>query len=112
MPNELDPIVGQWYLHRDKGEMFQIVAVDASSGCVETQSFAGDVEELDWAGWHEMDIEVAAAPEDSTGPFDGIEPDDLGLSETGMSSQDWRMSLEASRPAEESWQDAAAYDEL
>lgn len=108
MPNELDPIVEQWYLRRDKGELFRVVAVDAATGCIELQSFGGDVEELEADAWREMDIEPAEAPEDWTGPFDDIETDDLGLTETDMSPRDWRTSLEPMQPAEETWQDAAA----
>jgi hypothetical protein len=112
MPNELNPSIGQWYMHRDKGEMFQVVAVDAASGCIETQAFDGDLEEVEAGAWPGMDIERAPAPEDWTGPFDDIEPDDLGLTETAMSSQDWRRLLEPNQAAEESWQDARVSDEL
>jgi hypothetical protein len=112
MPNELDPIVGQWYLHRDKGEMFRVVAADAAAGFVEIQYFDADVEELEMDAWREMDIETAAEPEDWTGPFDEIEPDELGLTDTSMSPQDWRSSLESVRTAEESWEDTRAADEI
>ena len=111
MANELEPIVGQWYMHRDKGEMFQVVAVDAGAEYIEIQSFDGDVEELDGSAWRDMDIETAAAPEDCTGPFDEVEPEDLGLTETAMSPQDWRQSLESLRTAEERWPDARPPDE-
>ena len=100
-PNELAPVVGQWYLHRDKGEMFRVVAADSTAGWVETQDFDGDVEELDMDAWRSMQIELAEAPEDWTGPFDDIESDDLGYTETGMSTQDWREPLESLRAADE-----------
>jgi hypothetical protein len=112
MPNELDPIVGQWYLHRDKGEMFRVVAVDTTQDYIEIQSFDGDVEELETAAWQAMDIEAAEAPEDWTGPLDDIELDDLGLTETDMTPQDWRQPLEPIQAAEEPWQDARPPDEL
>lgn len=112
MPNELDPVVGQWYLHRDKGAMFRVVAVDARSGSTEIQNFDGDVEELELDAWGEMEIETAEPPEDWTGPFDDIEPDDLGYTETAMAAQDWRLSLETTGVAAEPWQDGRAIDEL
>lgn len=112
MPNEFDPIVGQWYQRRDKGEMFRVVAADSGTGCTEIQYFDGDVEELETDAWREMDLEPAEAPEDWTGPFDDIETDDLDLTETAMSPQDWRLSLESIRTAEEPWQDTRAPDEL
>lgn len=111
MPNELDPIVGQWYSHRDKGEMFRVVAADAATDSIEMQSFDGDVQELDASAWREMDIDIAEAPEDWTGPYDDIEPDDLGLTESAMSSQDWRQPLEPIQVAEEPSQDARPPDE-
>ncbi|HEY0943600.1 MAG TPA: DUF6763 family protein [Steroidobacter sp.] len=109
MPNELDPVIGQWYAHRDKGEMFLVVAVDEASGSVEMQSFDGDVEEVDASAWRDMDIETAEPPEDWTGPYDDIETDDLGMTETDMSTQDWRRSLE---PVQQPWQDTLPPDEL
>lgn len=112
MPNELDPVIDQWYAHCDKGEMFRVVAVDAASGSIEVQSFDGDVEEVDASAWRDMDIETAQPPEDWTGPYDDVETDDLGMTETDMSTQDWRRSLEPVQPLEEPWQDARPPDEL
>lgn len=94
MQNELDPRVGQWYLHRDKGEMFRVVALDSSTDGIETQRYDGDLEELDSDAWREMDIEATAAPEDWTGPFDDVAPGDRGETETPMSLHDWRVALE------------------
>lgn len=95
MKNELEPTVGQWYLRRDKGQMFRIVAVDPASGSIDVQSFDGDIEELDMEAWREIDVESAAAPEDWTGPYDDLEQDDLGYSETAVAPRDWRVSLES-----------------
>jgi hypothetical protein len=92
--------------------MFRVVATDAAAGYVEIQYFDGDVEELEMDAWRAMDIEVAAEPEDWTGPFDEIEPDELGFADTAMSPQDWRSSLESMRAAEESWEDTRAADEI
>ena len=111
MPNELDPIVDQWYQHRDKGEMLRVVAVDQPTGVVEIQYFDGDIEELDLDAWRDMDVELAEPPEDWTGPFDDIETDDLGYTETAMTQQDWRTPLDTVRTDEESWQDARPMDE-
>lgn len=112
MPNELDPMVGQWYLHLDKGETFRVVAVDAATRSIEIQNFDGDVEEFDMDAWRDMDIDAAEAPEDWTGPFDDIEPDDLGYTETEMSPENWREPLQPIAVAEEAWQDGRAPDEI
>ena len=108
MTNELDPLVNQWYMHRDKGEMFRIVATDTASGNVQIQYFDGDVEEIERDAWCDLEIDAAAAPEDWTGPYDDIDPADLGSTDTSMRPQDWRSALEFHRPAEEAWQERRA----
>lgn len=109
--NELEPVIGDWYLHRDKGETFRVVAIDEESGIIETQSFDGDVEELELDAWWDLDIEPAEPPEDWTGPYDDIEADDLDYSDTGMSGRDWREPLEPLRGPEETWAPEAAQEE-
>ena len=41
MGNRLPPVVGNWYSHRDKGALFQVVALDEEAGTVEIQEFDG-----------------------------------------------------------------------
>jgi hypothetical protein len=112
MVNELDPIVGNWYRHLDKGQMFKVVALDETTALVEFQHFDGDIEEVDLATWRGMDLEIAAAPEDWSGSVDVVERDDLGYSETGMSGQDWRESLQETRSdLTEAWQDTGSKED-
>jgi len=94
MPIENDPVVAQWYRHLDKGYRFQITSVDQIEGTVDIQHFDGDVEELDLDDWYGLEIEPIEAPEDWTGPMDGVEPDDLGYTETDMTKSDWNEPLE------------------
>lgn len=101
MGNELDPIVGNWYRHLDKGQYFTVVAIDEEDGTVEIQHFDGDLEELDLADWPALDIELAEAPEDWTGPVDDVELDDLPYTETAMSAADWAEPLAETHTAEE-----------
>lgn len=108
MMNELNPLVNQWYMHHDKGEMFRIVATDAASGNLQIQYFGGDVEEIERDAWRDLDIEAAEAPEDWTGPYDDIDLEEVGAIDTGMRPQDWRIALEAHRPSEEAWQESRA----
>lgn len=107
MKIDIDPIIGNWYRHLDKGQMFRVIAVDESDRTVELQHFDGDIEEVTMVGWRAMDLEVSEAPEDWTGPMDDIEPDDLGYSsETVMSDEDWRAPLqEVRRDPHEAWED-------
>jgi hypothetical protein len=109
MDKELDPIVGNWYRHLDKGQMFRVIAFDDSEATVELQHFDGDVEEVGLRAWQAMDLEVSGAPEDWTGPMDDVEPDDLGYSsETAMSEADWRAPLqELPGDGHEGWEEIA-----
>jgi hypothetical protein len=109
MRAELDPIIGNWYRHLDKGQMFQVIAFDEGDATIELQHFDGDIEEVSLVAWRTMDLEVSEAPEDWTGPMDDIERDDLGYSsETAMSDEDWRAPLqEVRRDSHEAWEDTA-----
>jgi hypothetical protein len=81
MSNRLTPIIGYWYNHLDKGNLFQVVAIDRDSETIEIQEFDGGLDEFDFEEWRQMEIEEAAPPEDWTGPVDELEADDLGYSD-------------------------------
>ena len=83
MSNRLQPVVGHWYNHVDKGDLFQVVALDEQSGTIEIQEFDGGLDEIDLEEWRQMSIEPAAPPEDWTGPVDELERDDLGYTDSG-----------------------------
>lgn len=76
MPSMVEPRHGQWYAHLDKGGMFKVVAIDPSDGSIEVQTFEGDVAEFESDDWQELDLEAVAEPDDCSGPFDELEPDD------------------------------------
>jgi hypothetical protein len=106
MSNRLQPVVGQWYNHLDKGGLFQVVALDEGSGWIEIQEFDGDLDELDFEEWRQMSVEAAAPPEDWTGPVDELEADDRGFSDAGYEEGE-------ARPAEAftTWQELLEEDE-
>ncbi len=81
MSNRLPPVVGNWYSHRDKGELFQIVALDEAAGTIEIQEFDGGLDELDLEDWRTMPLESAAQPEDWGGPVDDVEADEFGYTD-------------------------------
>ncbi|HYX74402.1 MAG TPA: DUF6763 family protein [Steroidobacteraceae bacterium] len=103
MEERVNPEIGQWYLHRDKGEMFRVTAYDEPTHTIEIQTFDGDVDEIDEEAWSALPLELAEEPEDWTGPLDGIEFDDL-KSDTEMTAADWAEPLQPFRPQEETWQ--------
>jgi uncharacterized protein DUF6763 len=111
MSDELEPVVGNWYLHRDKGETFKIIDIDRDSGAIEIQYFDGDLEEIDGDAWDEMDLEIAEPPEDETGPLDAAPPEEGGYTETEMTQRDRSEPLESVRPTSEEWEDDTDEDE-
>jgi len=95
MTSEADPMVGNWYRHLDKGQAFQVVAVDEKADSIEIQHFDGDVQEMDFDAWSRLDIQPIEAPENWSGPMDVAEMDDLtgtGVSDTP--AEDWTEPLE------------------
>jgi hypothetical protein len=97
MANELDPIVDQWYFHRDKGQRFFVTAVEEDEQTVEVQHFDGDLEEYSFEQWHDMDIELSDEPENWTGALDIADRDDRGTEVTDTAEEDWSEPLEEVR---------------
>jgi hypothetical protein len=93
MENELEPIIGNWYMHLDKGQRFEVVAVDEANALVELQHFDGDLEEVSLAEWREMNIAFSEEPQNWTGPVDIGEVDDLGTAVTDTTTEDWAEPL-------------------
>ena len=85
MDDAADPIVGTWYLRRDKGQVFQVVAWDEAAGLADAQHFDGDLEEIGLDAWHGLSAEPIEAPADWSGPWDVGKTDDLtgtGITDT------------------------------
>jgi len=76
------PKVGDWYRIRG-GAIFEVVALDEETRCVEMQYFDGTVEEMELDDWIEQasarEVESAEPPEDWSGSVD-MDPldDDTG----------------------------------
>lgn len=95
MSHKLIPVPGQWYRHLDKGEPFCVLDVEKREDRIEVQHFDGDIEEFGFSDWFEMDLGIAAEPEDASGPLDEVETGESGFGDTAMMPDDWRASLEA-----------------
>lgn len=88
MSERNEPIVGEWF--RDlEGKSFEIVAIDEPGRTVEIQYFDGDVEALDFDDWYEVELEPIAAPEDWSGPYDNVGPDDFGDTDRIRRPEGW-----------------------
>lgn len=101
LPIDVGLQLGQWYAQQEKGQRFRVVAIDETDELVEIQHFDGDVEELEFDTWLQLEVEPIEAPEDWTGPIDDIERDDLGYTETEMDEEDWNAPLREVRQMEE-----------
>lgn len=100
MATEADPIVTTWYKHLDKGQTFQVVAIDDSEKLIEIQYVDGDIEEIDIDDWCLMELERIESPEDISGALDVSEIDSLGTSITDTSPSDWDASAQESKGLE------------
>ncbi len=102
MPTMADPVVGMWYKHFDKGEEFEVVAVDEEAKTVEIQYYDGNVDEMDFYTWYQSPIELIEAPGDETAPMDNVEPDDLDYSETSL-PESWEEAAEGIKNPKKDW---------
>jgi len=94
MPIDTEPLIGLWYQHLDKGQRFQVVAVDEDDGTIEIQHFDGDIEEVDLDNWYSMELTLCDAPENWSGPLDIGELDDYGTEITDTSADEWEEPLQ------------------
>lgn len=76
MSYDMDPIVGNWYQHVEKGIDFEVVAVDEETTSVEIQYVDGTLDEINLDDWYEIDLEPAEPPEDWAGPLDDADQAD------------------------------------
>lgn len=89
------PKVGDWYRIRG-GELFEVVALDEETRCVEMQYFDGTVEEMELDDWIEQasarEVEAAEPPEDWSGSVD-MDPldDDSGDQDRSIDAANTEM---------------------
>ncbi len=95
MGREHDPVPGQWYENLEEGENFRVLSVDEDSELVEIQYPDGDVEEMDYETWTELDLELAEAPEGWT--------DDEEEEEEEEDEDDWDDEEEDEDEDEDDW---------
>lgn len=93
MDTDISPVVGNWYRHLDKGEPFQVVAVD-DAGNIEIAQFDGTVDEIAAQDWPGLEIEPCEAPADWSAPFDHLDPDQPGFAASDTTGGDWRAPVE------------------
>lgn len=90
MGRDHNPVPGQWYESLDDQETFRVVSVDEDSELVELQYEDGDVEEIDYETWQELDLELTQQPEGwSDSDDDDEDDDDDDLDEEDDEDDDW-----------------------
>ncbi|MCK4586784.1 MAG: hypothetical protein KAU29_05555 [Gammaproteobacteria bacterium] len=87
------PVVGSWYQSPD-GQRFEVIGIDDDEGFVEIQHFGGELDALEFDAWLVMGYTEIAAPEDWSGPFDDLERDDLGYTDTNVPPEHRTFNIE------------------
>lgn len=96
MGREHEPVPGQWYENLEEGETFRVLSIDEDSELIEIQYADGDVEEMDYETWTELDLELGEAPE-------GWSEDDADEEEDEEEDEDW--DDEEDEDDDEDWDD-------
>ena len=91
--SELAVVIGAWY-REPGGQAFEVVALDTDSATIEIQYFEGEVAELEFDVWGEMQLVAIEPPEDWTGAYEELETDDLGYSDSAIHPENWAGPLE------------------
>lgn len=73
--SKLYPEIGQWYQDAAEDQLFEVVAIDESSGSIEIQYLDGEVSEIDSDTWGDMVILTAEPPEDWRASY-ALSPED------------------------------------
>ena len=93
MSEEIRPKVGEWYKDTE-GQIFEVVAMDEDENYIEIQYFGGEIDEMDFEAWDSSVVESVEQPEDWTGPYDDLERDDLGYTDTALKPEGRPISYE------------------
>jgi hypothetical protein len=76
MGRDHNPVPGQWYESLEDEETFQVLSVDEDAELIELRYEDGDVEEIDYETWQELDLDLTEEPEGWSGSEDDDEEDD------------------------------------
>jgi|SRR5579862_611094 len=102
--------IGQWYLRRDIGEVFQVTGYDDGSRTIEIQTSDGDLAEIETKLWRRIPLELVEPPEQWSGPVDDAGDDDDPRDT--MSWIDGFAPFEPFTAADTAWEDAMAEEEI
>lgn len=77
-----DPVIGRWYKDFENNLTFKVVAIDTKDETIDVQYANGDLGEYDNDAWYASTFDYIEDPEDWSAPFDEMELDDLGYTDT------------------------------
>jgi len=80
MTTVTDPVIDQWYKDVENNLTFKVVAIEESDDTIEVQYNNGDIGQYDNDSWYNSTFDFIEDPEDWSAPFDDLESDDLGFS--------------------------------
>jgi segregation and condensation protein B len=89
MGRDHNPVPGQWYESLEDEETFQVLSVDEDSELIELQYEDGDVEEIDYETWQELDLELTEQPEGWSGSDDKESDEDFDDDDDDDDDDDW-----------------------
>jgi hypothetical protein len=87
MGRDHNPVPRQWYESLDDEEVFRVLSIDEDAELIELQYEDGDVEEIDYETWQELDLELTEQPEGWSGSEGEEEEDEEDLDEE--EDDDW-----------------------
>ena len=82
MTTVADPIIGSWYKDLENNLKFKVINIEDDSDSIEVQYLNGDIGEYDNESWYASTFDYIEDPEDWSAPFDDLETDDLGYTDT------------------------------
>ncbi len=89
------PEMGEWYVDRELGQTFEVIAFDDHERTIEIQYVDGEVSEVDIEGWRQMSVQSAAAPEDWSASYE-VSREDNPISEiAGENENDPLTTIES-----------------
>ena len=88
MGRDHNPVPGQWYESLEDEETFQVLSIDEDSELIELQYEDGDVEEIDYETWQELDLDLTEEPEGWSGA-DDEEEEEEELDDDDDDDDDW-----------------------
>lgn len=89
MGRDHNPVPGQWYESLEDEEVFQVLSIDEDSELIELQYEDGDVEEIDYETWQELDLDLTEEPEGWSGPDDADDDEEEDDEDDEDDDDDW-----------------------